>query len=198
MAGLRELHKESRRKAICSSALKLFAVHGYAGTTVGAIAADAKVSPATVFNYFKTKSDILLEVIDAADQQAFVQIGNKKALWDDPVTALVEVDRLIALYECEVLPVSVWREVLPAWSVSPPIQLTKLNEKIISLIVEVLVALKEKNLINQNTDVVFVAGVLNSYAISRFRWEVQSGDFCIDTRVAHMTAVVNMVIHGIR
>ncbi|WDU64061.1 TetR/AcrR family transcriptional regulator [Pseudomonas poae] len=198
MAGLREQQKENRRLAICSSAIKLFASRGYAGTTVGAIASDAKVSPATVFNYFKTKKDIILGVIDAADQQAFIQIGNKKSQWKDAVAALVEVDRLITIYECKVLPVSVWREVLPAWSVAPPIQLVTLNQKIIELIIEVLISLREKNLINQKADLLFVATFLNSYANSRFRWEIQSGDFCIDSHVMHMNDAITMLIYGIR
>lgn len=198
MAGLRELHKEKRRHDICASAIKLFAANGYERTTVSAIAADANVSPATVFNYFKTKSDILLEAIDAADQLAFTEIGNSRSNWHDPVQALVELDRLITLFECKVLPINVWREVLPSWSIAPPAQLIALNNKIINLTADVLIALRDEKLIKMDTDISFTANFLNSYASVRFWKEIQSGDFCINDRVAHMTSAISMLINGIR
>ena len=198
MAGLRELHKEKRRHAICASAIKLFAAYGYERTTVSSIAADANVSPATVFNYFKTKSDILLEAIDAADQLAFVEIGNNRSNWHDPVQALVELDRFITLFECNVLPVNVWREVLPSWIIAPPTQLIALNEKIINLTTDVLTTLRDEELIKPEADISFTANFLNSYASARFWKEIQNGDFCIDNHVEHMTLAITMLINGIR
>lgn len=198
MAGLRELHKEKRRHDICASAIKLFAVNGFERTTVSSIAAEANVSPATVFNYFKTKSDILLGVVDAADQLAFVEIGNSRSNWHDPVLALVELDRLITLFECKVLPVNVWREVLPSWSIAPPKQLIALNEKIINLTTDVLITLRQEKMIKQDTDIIFTANFLNSYASARFWKEIQDSDFCIDNHVAHMTSAITMLINGIR
>ena len=198
MAGLRELHKEKRRHDICASAIKLFAANGYGRTSVSAIAADANVSPATVFNYFKTKSDILLGVLDAADQLAFVEIGNSRSNWHDPVQALVELDRLITLFERQVLPVNVWREVLPSWSIAPPTQLMALNKKIINLTTDVLTKLRDEKLIKEDTDISFTANFLNSYSSARFWEEIRSGDSCIDSHVAHMTSAVTMLINGIR
>lgn len=198
MAGLRELHKKKRRQAICTSAAKLFALHGYGGTSVSAIAAHAKVAPATVFNYFKSKSDILLELIDVADQQAFTKIRDNSAKWHDPIEALVELDRLITVYECEVLPVNVWLEIMPAWSISPPPQLVALNDNIVKLVKDVLVTLRENHLISAQTDVDFVAKFLNSYASGKFWREVQEGEFNIEDHVKHMTRAITMLVDGIR
>jgi AcrR family transcriptional regulator len=61
MAGLREHKKEQTRAAIQRAALRLIAEDGYAATTCEQIAAAAEVSPATLFRYFPTKEDIVLQ-----------------------------------------------------------------------------------------------------------------------------------------
>jgi AcrR family transcriptional regulator len=59
MSGLRERKKKATRDAIHHGAMRLFAEHGFAGTTIDEIAAAADVSRATVFTYFPTKEDIV-------------------------------------------------------------------------------------------------------------------------------------------
>lgn len=61
MSGLREHKKERTREAIQREALRLIAGQGYEATTCGQIAAAAEVSPATLFRYFATKEDIVLQ-----------------------------------------------------------------------------------------------------------------------------------------
>ena len=55
MAGLRERKKLATRAAIHDGAMRLFAEHGFAGTTIDQIAEAADVSRATVFSYFPAK-----------------------------------------------------------------------------------------------------------------------------------------------
>ena len=50
--------KQKRRYNLLESAKKLFSENGYAGTTVGMIAADAGVSTGTFYNYFKSKTEV--------------------------------------------------------------------------------------------------------------------------------------------
>jgi AcrR family transcriptional regulator len=57
--GLRARKKAQLREAIEREGLRLFATHGFDGTTVDAIAEACNVSAATVFRYFPTKEDIL-------------------------------------------------------------------------------------------------------------------------------------------
>jgi AcrR family transcriptional regulator len=59
--GLRELKKQRTRIAIQEAALDLIRRHGYDATTCEQIAAAAEVSPATLFRYFPTKEDIVIQ-----------------------------------------------------------------------------------------------------------------------------------------
>ncbi|MFD1930402.1 MULTISPECIES: TetR/AcrR family transcriptional regulator [Nonomuraea] len=58
--GLRERKKLETRQAIHDAAMELFGERGFDEVSVVEIAARAKVSKMTVFNYFPTKEDIVL------------------------------------------------------------------------------------------------------------------------------------------
>ena len=60
-AGLRERKKAQTRAAIQRHALRLFDQSGYSATTMEQIAAAADVSPSTLYRYFPTKEDLILQ-----------------------------------------------------------------------------------------------------------------------------------------
>ena len=59
LVGRRERRKRQTHRAIQSAALELFAEHGFAATTIAAIADAADVAPRTVTLHFPTKEDVL-------------------------------------------------------------------------------------------------------------------------------------------
>ncbi len=61
--GRRERNKAMIRNRIFDAASRLFAEHGYEAVTTQQIADAADVGAGTVFRYFPTKADILLEVM---------------------------------------------------------------------------------------------------------------------------------------
>ena len=69
--GLRERKKEQTRRELRDSAARLFAAHGFAGTTIADIAADANVSERTFFRYFDSKESLLLP--DSVDLFACIE-----------------------------------------------------------------------------------------------------------------------------
>jgi AcrR family transcriptional regulator len=59
--GLRERKKDETRRRISDIATRMFLTRGYANVTVAEVAEAAGVSKMTVFNYFATKEDLLLD-----------------------------------------------------------------------------------------------------------------------------------------
>jgi AcrR family transcriptional regulator len=60
----REAQAQETRGLILDSARALFTRRGYAGTTIEAVAADAGVSPQTVYTAYKNKRGLLLALLD--------------------------------------------------------------------------------------------------------------------------------------
>ena len=81
----RRAQAEATRREILESAERLFAEHGYAGTTIAAIAADARVAPKTVYLAFETKAGLLralwnlrlrgdADEVPVADREWFIEV----------------------------------------------------------------------------------------------------------------------------
>jgi len=62
----REERARHRRQRVVDAALRLFLERGYVATTIEAIAREAAVAPATVYQAFGTKQAILARVLDQA------------------------------------------------------------------------------------------------------------------------------------
>ena len=60
----REERARRRRQQVVDAALRLFTEHGYVATTIEAIAREAAVAPATVYQAFGTKQAILARILD--------------------------------------------------------------------------------------------------------------------------------------
>jgi AcrR family transcriptional regulator len=62
----REERARHRRQRVVDAALRLFLEHGYVATTIEAIAREAAVAPATVYQAFETKQAILARILGQA------------------------------------------------------------------------------------------------------------------------------------
>ena len=60
---LMDKKKQKRRKRIIQAATTLFQSKGYAETTIGDIADQAELGVGTIYNYFSSKNDILLNLV---------------------------------------------------------------------------------------------------------------------------------------
>ena len=62
--GLRERKKQRTRAAIMDAALELFTTRGFEAVTTAEVARAAEVSEATLFNYFRTKEDLVYDRLE--------------------------------------------------------------------------------------------------------------------------------------
>jgi AcrR family transcriptional regulator len=77
--GLRERKKQRTRELITEAAWRLFAERGFDAVTVADVAAAAEVSPATVFNYFGTKEDLVYSRMEAFEEELLAAIRERPA-----------------------------------------------------------------------------------------------------------------------
>ncbi|WP_019068056.1 TetR/AcrR family transcriptional regulator [Streptomyces hokutonensis] len=75
--GLRELKKEQTRTLIADIAWRLFADRGFDAVRVAEIAREARVSEATVFNYFPRKEDLLYSRLDDFDERLLTAVDSR-------------------------------------------------------------------------------------------------------------------------
>ncbi|MFC4014254.1 TetR/AcrR family transcriptional regulator [Nonomuraea purpurea] len=84
----REQRKLRTRRALVESALRLFMAKGYESTTVAEIAAAAEVSPATFFNYFPGKEEVIF-ADRLAQAEALAQALGESRAGETPAQALL-------------------------------------------------------------------------------------------------------------
>ncbi|TIM80198.1 MAG: TetR/AcrR family transcriptional regulator [Mesorhizobium sp.] len=95
--GLWEKHKIKRTEQVLDAADALFRDQGYEETKIEEIAELASVASATVYNYFKNKPNLLMEIalrhIRAAVPERREFIANMP---DDPMDGIIEFEKLLA------------------------------------------------------------------------------------------------------
>ncbi|MFD1343043.1 TetR/AcrR family transcriptional regulator [Litorisediminicola beolgyonensis] len=94
--GLRERQKASRKRAIVEAASKLFKDVGYEAARIDAIAELAEVSVGTLYNYFRSKADLLLAIVSLEVEEVLHQ--GQAVLEEEARDASDAVFRLAAIY----------------------------------------------------------------------------------------------------
>lgn len=89
----REQRAQRTRQRIVDAALVLFLERGYAGTTVDAIAQQAQVAPATVYQAFGTKRAILARALDVAIAGDSDAVGVLERPWVEQARAEPDAGR---------------------------------------------------------------------------------------------------------
>ena len=73
MNGLRQKQKERRRRDILDAAARLLVVQGYEGTSMEEIAERAEVGVGTVYNYFRSKAELLMALFGQGTDELLEQ-----------------------------------------------------------------------------------------------------------------------------
>lgn len=83
--GLRERKKIQTRQLIAETARRLFVERGFDAVPVAAVARQAEVSEATVFNYFPSKEDLVYQDMEAFENELLAAVRSRPA--GEPIIA---------------------------------------------------------------------------------------------------------------
>ncbi|NTX51606.1 TetR family transcriptional regulator [Myxococcus sp. CA039A] len=100
--GLRERKKLETRRLLAEVATRLFAERGFDAVTVADIAAAANVSDKTVFNYFPTKEDLVLNGREEHESELLRAVRDRSV--EEPVLAVVRRHTLAIAERLNALP----------------------------------------------------------------------------------------------
>jgi AcrR family transcriptional regulator len=84
--------KDARRDALLNGAAGLFSTHGFDAVTVSEIALAADLATGTFYNYFPTKTALLMAILSADLAAMLEQIEREEA---SPIEALLSVFRVV-------------------------------------------------------------------------------------------------------
>ncbi|MFC9550229.1 TetR/AcrR family transcriptional regulator [Rhodococcus sp. NPDC056960] len=78
---------------VMDAALQLFLTHGYAGTSLKAVADELGISPPALYWYFPSKEDLYLSVLQRSMEDFTSYVGESVVIDDDPVYQLSQLVR---------------------------------------------------------------------------------------------------------
>src|SRR6202049_3184609 len=86
-----ERRPEERPNELLEAALRIFAERGYANTRLEDIAADVGVTKGTIYHYFETKEDLLLQAIDHYHDRVFLPLEKELRVRKASVSATIRL-----------------------------------------------------------------------------------------------------------
>lgn len=96
MSGLREQKKKRTQMNIIAQASLLFQLHGYERTTMQDVANACELGVGTLYNYYASKSDLLLAILGTAidsNLEEYLQI-----IQDNSIAGIAKVNKVITLF----------------------------------------------------------------------------------------------------
>jgi len=120
MTGLRERQKADRERRILDAAVRRFRAEGYRAVRIEDLAETAQVSVGTVYNYYRTKGEILIATVTLEVEEV---LAEGAAILDDPPpgveAALLALIHRYYDHSLEYLNKDMWRRAM-ALSIEAP------------------------------------------------------------------------------
>ena len=202
MAGLRDKKKQKTRKAILDAASALFAEHGVEGTTIERIADKAETAVGTVYNYFGSKSELLLAIFSRETDAMLAAV--------EPIVAhSTEVEPLDALQSVALRYVDVLASIDPrlfkeviriGFSQSGPQteRLMELDYLLIGQLAELLSAFQAQGLVSDGATAQEQAFTLYMAVFSQLLVSLFTDEPDLETMRASVRRQTEIVFHGLK
>lgn len=157
MAGLRERQKADRERRILDAAVTRFRAEGYRNVRIEDLAETAEVSVGTVYNYYRTKGDILIATVAMEVEE--VLAAGEAIVAEPPPDAEAALLSLIYCYydhSLEYLSKEMWRTAM-ALSIEAPGTpngrfYSELDERLAAQVSELIEALQARGIVGPSLD----------------------------------------------
>ena len=181
MPNLRERQKESRRRKILQAAREQLVANGFEATTIETIAEAAEVSAVTVYNYYGTKTGLLLALVSESDS---ILLERMQELLNAPPETLEETfsafAQVIRRHALSFLTKAVWRQVIAASIIEGDSQFgrsyAQLDRELARQLTKILEKLGERGRISADTNLDVLGDCLFQLQNARFLQFVSSND----------------------
>ena len=157
MAGLREKQKADREKRILQAAVTKFGAEGYRSVRIEDLAEAAEVSVGTVYNYYRTKGDILIATV-AMEVEEVLASGARIVAAPPPGVHNALCALIFGYYDhsLEYLSKEMWRSAM-ALSIEAPAtpngkRYTELDQWLGAQVTELIAALQRRGDVRADVD----------------------------------------------
>jgi len=202
VGNLREEQRRERSKRILDAAARLFNAQGYEKTAVETIAAEAGVSPATIYNYFESKPNIVMALARRHHADALPErLALIKAPPRDPRNGVRRFQNLLIDQSLRLLSREAWRVILQALYLEPGgiAQATAeaINSSIMENYRELLARYRAAGSLERDIDVEALAQLL--FAVNATNWRRFIGDesLSLEALKAAVDTQVDLVLRGL-
>lgn len=201
MTGLRDRQRQKRRRRIVYSAARLFEGNGYDSTTMEDIARDAEISTPTIYNYFRSKSEILLDLLEYDKELMDEKL---EALIDRPpssvVEGLYELVRIDILFGYDIQNKRIWR-LISAASLEAS---DESRERFVNLqgvfarkVERLIAALQVEGRVRSDVNAATVAKIVNAVTRDAFRIYLLGPEQTSDAMLEAIRAQLDVLCRGI-
>ncbi len=88
--------RQKSKSIIIETALKLFATKGYHSTSISSIAKEAGIAVGLMYNYFSSKEELLISIIDDNFKQLFEMVSHETGAINETTDVHVLIDSMMS------------------------------------------------------------------------------------------------------
>ena len=198
--GLRERKRRDTRKAILDSAEILFPLRGYRNTTMEAIAERAEIAVGTIYNYFHSKAEVMVELNSRETERVISELRTLDIEGCSVEDMLWEIiSRILAVFDR--YPRELMRELFSATIENSHSTLTnglvRQDEKFLGYLAGILEELKSKGRLKMETDPGSVAFGIYSLVFGGMMRYSMDDDFTLEDAMTLIAGMIGQFCRGI-
>ncbi len=202
MKGLRERKKQERRQRIFSSAVELFNSKGFSNTSMQDLADKSDLAVGTLYNYFNSKNDLLLEIIqdemEDSLQDSIQSLSNldfqKKGIEEILKEVAVNIISIPLIFNKETL-----QEIFIAilHSKQDTEKGIMLDLELLDVIADLLDQMKKEKLVSQRFNSESISQAFYSLIITQMMFYLYNLNMSAEELISNTKLSIEMIYYGI-